>query len=194
MNIFATYDCPEKSAMVLDDRKLRKMCIETTQMMCANVRRQVGELDYAYTYNSKGNLSKHRKPVYRMFGERIVDEILTNKIYYLETHYNHPCTIWARQSFSNMLWLFNHGVALCDEYAYRFDKEHGSKDVLYKCSKFLHKFPHIGQTPFVNATTNHKHIEDVHIAYRECLKEKWNHLDKFDPIWTKNRKPAWYIL
>lgn len=35
MNIFATYDCPVKSALVLDDLRLNKMIVESAQMLSA---------------------------------------------------------------------------------------------------------------------------------------------------------------
>lgn len=34
MNIFAVYDCPIKSAHALDDVRLRKMIVESTQILC----------------------------------------------------------------------------------------------------------------------------------------------------------------
>ena len=34
---------------------------------------------------------------------------------------NHPCTIWAQ---TNFYWLIEHGLALCSEYTYRYNKVH----------------------------------------------------------------------
>lgn len=51
------------------------------------------------------------------------------------THYNHPCTVWARASTSNYEWLAVHGLELCAEYTRRYKKRHGSEDVLIWCAE-----------------------------------------------------------
>ena len=35
---------------------------------------------------------------------------------YRLSHKNHPCAIWARESYSNYVWLTDLGFALCNEY------------------------------------------------------------------------------
>lgn len=40
---------------------------------------------------------------------------------------NHPSTIWARKNKANFMWLYNHAVALCKEYSYRYGKTHGTE-------------------------------------------------------------------
>ena len=49
---------------------------------------------------------------------------------YKKTHLNHPCAKWARKSKHNYEWLILHGLALCDEYQYRYKKTHQSKKVI----------------------------------------------------------------
>lgn len=48
---------------------------------------------------------------------------------YKRTHYNHPCSIWARKSENNYLWPIEHGLALCLEYNFRYGKNHKSREV-----------------------------------------------------------------
>lgn len=43
---------------------------------------------------------------------------------YKLAHKNHPCSIWARTSLSNYLWLCSLGLSLCNEYTFRYDKIH----------------------------------------------------------------------
>ena len=43
---------------------------------------------------------------------------------YKRSHFNHPSSIWTRSSLSNYHWLIVHGMALCDEYEYRYSKIH----------------------------------------------------------------------
>lgn len=43
---------------------------------------------------------------------------------YKKCHVNHPCTIWARQSLYNYMWLCSLGLWLCREYTFRYGKTH----------------------------------------------------------------------
>lgn len=52
-----------------------------------------------------------------------------NSIYRL-THKNHPCTLWAGDTYENWLWLMRHGKALCQEYTLRYGKTHKCEAVL----------------------------------------------------------------
>lgn len=48
------------------------------------------------------------------------------------THPNHPSAIWTRANKSNWIWLKNLGIALCEEYTFRYYKKHSSEDNLRK--------------------------------------------------------------
>lgn len=49
---------------------------------------------------------------------------------YRATHINHPCSIWARSTRSNYLWLTELGLELCKEYTARYGKTHATEPVL----------------------------------------------------------------
>ena len=53
---------------------------------------------------------------------------------YKQAHLNHPSTIWTRRSKSTYMWLYNHMIALGDEYTKRYGKTHLS---ITKCKDFL---------------------------------------------------------
>ena len=53
---------------------------------------------------------------------------------YKQAHLNHPSTVWARQSRSTYMWLYNHMMALGDEYTKRYGKTHLT---ITKCKDFL---------------------------------------------------------
>ena len=55
---------------------------------------------------------------------------------YRQAHLNHPSTIWARQSRPNYFWLYEHMIALGQEYTKRYGKIHMTID---KC-KFALSF------------------------------------------------------
>ena len=66
---------------------------------------------------------------------------------YKQAHLNHPSTVWTRRSKSTYMWLYNHMMALGDEYTKRYGKTHLS---IIKCKDFLAKPPvHIQGDEFV---------------------------------------------
>ena len=162
MNIFYFYDCPIASAKAQPDKMLVKMPLETAQMLCTAHR----ELD----------------------GDEYADKVGL----YKRAYWNHPCTVWARQSWDNYLWLYKHFIALGDEYKYRYGREHGSitklKDALYyEPDNILHK---IGMTPVAQCMPDQYKNDDPIKAYRDyCINEK--HYAK----WERGRdKPAWWTV
>ena len=52
---------------------------------------------------------------------------------YKRTHYNHPCAVWVRGWYGHYNWLYNHGIALAEEYTFRYGKRHKSQDVIEWC-------------------------------------------------------------
>jgi hypothetical protein len=166
MNIFYFYDCPVKSAQAQPDKMLVKMPLETAQMLCTAHR----ELD----------------------GEEYADKVGL----YKRAYWNHPCTIWARESASNYRWLYKHFIALGDEYTYRYGKEHASltklRDVLKPCPSSLTfdaLFGDINITTVAQAMPDQYKNDDPIKAYRDyCINEK--HYAK----WEKGRsKPKWWV-
>ena len=70
---------------------------------------------------------------------------------YRRTHYNHPCSVWARASRQNYDWLVRLGLALADEYAVRYGKVHKSRAVVEWAEQHVPDLSGTGQTPFVLA-------------------------------------------
>lgn len=153
MNIFFTSECPIECAKALDDKRVVKMCLETAQMLATAINERGGSA----TYKS--------------------------------THKNHPSAVWVRESRENYHWTVNHFKALCIEYTNRYGKTH-------KCLTYLTEFlngarlmPTGKLTKFANCAANadkgisYKHLEDVTLAYRLYLNDRWD---------SDVRKPTWY--
>ena len=49
---------------------------------------------------------------------------------YKKTHPSHPSARWVRESLSNYNWLVQLGLALCEEYTYRYGKIHKTQSHL----------------------------------------------------------------
>lgn len=107
---------------------------------------------------------------------------------YRTTHKNHPANVWARTTHSNWMWLFDHYVALSNEYYRRFGKVHKSSLLKTRLLANSYVIPKGELTPFVNCAANeskgisYKHIVDVFEAYRLYLKDRWS---------TDVRLPKW---
>ena len=159
MNIFYFYKSPTLSAQAQPDKMLVKMPLETAQMLCTAHR----ELD----------------------GNEYADE----QGLYQRAYWNHPCTIWARESSANYWWLYSHFIALGSEYTYRYGKIHKSIRELWKP---LFKIPdNITKgklTPLAQAMPEEYKDENPITAYRNyCINEK--HYAK----WERGRdKPSWW--
>ena len=111
---------------------------------------------------------------------------------YKRTHFNHPCSIWARSSKRNFEWLVEHGLALCDEYTFRYGKIHKSRDVILWCSKNKKKisFDLKGKLKFALCMDEKYQIGNAVESYREYYKKEKRKIAK----WEKNRRePRWFF-
>ncbi len=109
---------------------------------------------------------------------------------YKQTHFNHPCTVWARASLANYQWLCEHGIALADEYTFRYQKEHKSKNVILWCQKNtnLIDFPQKEQTPFALTMPDIFKKKSAVESYRAFYVSEKSRFAK----WQKGRPPpAW---
>ena len=159
MNIFYFNECPVESAQAQPDKMLVKMPLETAQMLCTAHR----ELD----------------------GNEYADE----QGLYKRAYWNHPCTIWARESSANYFWLYKHFLALGREYTFRYGKIHKSVD---KLSRALFKQPdnisRIGMTTLAQAMPDEYKHDDPTVAYRDYVIH-----EKHYAKWEQGRdKPEWW--
>ena len=111
MNIFALSKDPVESAQEMLDKHVVKMPTETCQMLHTNGLFN----EYVERYGKEPSLRQLKN-----YHEEIESTLMKPAML------NHPSTIWARQSIHNTMWLFEHGIALCKEFEFRYGKEHGS--------------------------------------------------------------------
>ena len=112
-----------------------------------------------------------------------------NEAPWKRTHYNHPCTVWARAATENYKWLAVHGLTLADEYTKRYGKVHAAEEVLVWCAENIPANVPVGNlTPFAIAIKDSKyHLGDPVSSYRAYYKgEKirfaaWRYCDP--PSW-----------
>jgi len=111
LNIFYLHKDPRIAAEMQTDKHVVKMVLESAQLLCTAHRVIDGE---HYIDSSSGRrLQRWKHPTY------------DNELY-KATHFNHPCSLWLRESIDNYRWLYNHFEALSNEYTKRFGKIHKS--------------------------------------------------------------------
>lgn len=168
MNIFATSSDPVISAKHLDDMRVNKMITESLQMLAVAIDINGGSSSYL-PLNIQG------------------------APYGVKGHKNHPCTVWVSKSKYNYIWLIEHLNALLEEWYVRTGKVQRGENNLIRVMSFISYMPDIPMTPFVNCTTHHKHIVDVHAAYRLEMEYKWaNKKPRAKLSWYgKDQFPGW---
>jgi hypothetical protein len=171
MNIFVVDEDPIIAAEMLCDKHCIKMILESCQLLstahhvCDGQQVQItGKRTYTTYDCKKPNLLK-------------------------ATMINHPCTIWARASRDNYLWLWKHAYAMCKEYTRRYGKVHKLEALLvgdlYNPPKHI---PKGKLTPFAQAMPDDCRDANAVIAYR-----KYYITAKVDIAkWKMNNAPTWY--
>ena len=112
MNIFYLDHSPVVSAQAMTDKHVVKMILESAQLLSTAHRVLDGQTMTTLSKNGR-RLTRYSHPT--------LDNVL-----YKSTHINHPSGVWLRESKANYLWLFEHFIALCNEYTSRYNKIHAS--------------------------------------------------------------------
>lgn len=111
---------------------------------------------------------------------------------YRKTHPNHPCSLWLRDCKENYIWLCHFGLALCKEYAYRYDKQPSD----HKCHRMLmfliHHVPSLPSNngvitqPKLAMPDQYKTADPIYSYRMYYLNEKQRML-----VWRKRSPPTW---
>lgn len=112
MNIFVLDEDPAAAAMMMCDKHIPKMILESAQMLSTAHRVLDGKPTKRRSRSGKSEIT------YYAFGDRRDD------LYYSAVHIGHPCTKWTMESSTNYNWHFFHLNALSKEYHYRRGKYH----------------------------------------------------------------------
>jgi hypothetical protein len=112
---------------------------------------------------------------------------------YKPTHVNHPCVIWAGESYSNLEWLWDLTVQLNTEYLIRFSNRH-HKSILAAVeydlvNKLIKVMPRTGFTYPPQCMPEEYRQKDIVQAYRDYYSFGKKHLHK----WTKREEPFWLV-
>ena len=169
MNIFVTSFCPEESAVVLPDSHIKKMAIESCQML-------------AYVASpwlkNYGTLPKKNGEPYK-----------TNKN---NPHLKHPCTLWVAKSEHNVHWLIYHGLMICEEFERRYGHPIACYETLLQALRIFPEGDFRFVTPFVRsmpADLKNDMTIDTFTAYKLYIASKGWPMNDYKKI--PSRKPEW---
>tara|TARA_R110001592_G_scaffold64636_1_gene198509 strand:- start:476 stop:1060 length:585 start_codon:yes stop_codon:yes gene_type:complete len=178
MNIFALTKDPVLSAQQMLDKHVVKMPTESCQMLHTNTL----YFHYVSIYGVKPTLAELKK-----FHAHLNSKLMKPAML------NHPSTIWARQNKANYMWLYNHGIALCKEYTFRYGKIHGTEKRIGDALTFSYDEEDLTPVSIAMADIyrlpKEKHSWDFVIrSYRHYyLEGKWDFA-----TWKKERRPEWW--
>ena len=134
MNFFYLDEDPWQSIEYHCDKHIVKMPTEYKQMLCTAHRVLDGEMYYDRTKNG-AKIKRWKHPDRKM-----------NKHLYLAGHVNHPTNIWLRECTENYMLMFTYYKLICEEYTYRYGKEHGAKDYWWILREPPKNMPSLGKT------------------------------------------------
>lgn len=106
---------------------------------------------------------------------------------YKPTHMNHPCVLWAGSHYNNYKWLTYHGISICQEYMFRYGKEHKCEEVIYALAEPLIELKN-GSSEFVQCMPEEYRDKDPVTAYRNYYMSKKDFCK-----WTKRETPQWFL-
>lgn len=180
MNLFILDNDPVIAAQSQCDIHVNKMIVESGQMLSTVHRMLDGTMERRLSKSGKV-----RVQYWKLDDER--EDIL-----YKACHFNHPCTIWTRESVGNYEWHYEHFIALCKEKEYRTGKEHLTYT---KLGKILKRPPYNilidPMTPFKLAMKSNPEcmMECPVESYRAFYQTKQH---RFKMNWTKRQVPEWF--
>ena len=176
MNIFVLHTDADRAARDQCDKHVPKMIVETAQMMASALRTHGAE-DVDMPLTKSGSPYKGGYP-------------------------NHPCTRWASECQENFLWLAEHGLALCNEFEFRFEKEHACFEPILEMMMLNILIPKKGgRTPFALAMPDEFRPIDIdgeleYHAYGLRAVEAYRayyHSKEFAE-WKYTDEPSWWLL
>lgn len=189
MNIFFTSPFLSECARALDDKRLNKMIVESSQMISTAIRLEHGTTGNLFTRSLK---CKNNYPY-------CLPEEWTGSYYRqgeidLVTHPNHPCTIWTRENnhqFNYHILLLN---CMLQEYKHRFHKFHGCGNKVDTFVSYLQGECHVNEmihpATYIPNCSGYEPDPDVFTAYRKSMLDKWEN-DSRTPTWTNREPPEW---
>ena len=184
MNIFTTNDCPVISAHEMCDKHVVKMIVEYAQLMSTAHRVLDGK-----QYEGKTKAGRRIK-------RWLHPDVVLEDLLYKASHIKHPSGIWCRSTAGNYKWLYDHFIAACREYTYRYSRIHLTEVKL--AAVFRNKPKNLPNGPrqeFAVAIAANQTCRQVTGFNSLKPVDKYKQYiinDKPFAVWTSRQKPLWF--
>lgn len=182
MNIFYLDAAPVKAAQMQCDKHIVKMPLESGQMLSTAHRMLDGNEQLLPSKSGKRMVKAYVHP------NPAMDAAL-----YKAVHHNHPSTVWTREAYDNYMWHYEHFVALCDEFTYRYGKVHMTDTKLRDMLSAPPSNIKPGSTTIRLAMGNEPQciVEGEPVkSYRNYYQTKQS---RFKMTWSKRQTPEWFL-
>lgn len=176
MNIFVLDKDPVIAAQMHCNKHVVKMILETAQILSTAVW-------YGPFIKDPG---MEKEPYISLMAKFVREK---EPFIYKPTHRKHPCVLWAGDNSTRFNWLKQLGMALCEEYTYRYGKTHKSESIIKQVFYPAHDacFVDPPLEPFALAMPDIYKTKDAVESYRNYyLGAKQRML-----IYTRRRPPIW---
>jgi len=107
---------------------------------------------------------------------------------YILTHKNHPIITWTNSSLGNYNWLLEHAFGICDEYHFRYERVHKSKDVIIWCQQCGAKPKVDVLTKFIQCMPDQYKSSNAIESYRLYYREEKSNI----ATWKRRKAPLWW--
>lgn len=168
------------------------MILETAQMLSTTARTTHGTLGTVKYLDRTGTKKTRERLLITSLGEYSgMWEHERNPNIYWDVHHKHPCTLWAGKSYHNWRWLCKHGLAMSDEFKYRYNNRHKSSEVIrviYENKMGPDQTPFSYRTGFAQAMPDQYKQTNAVEAYRSYYLGEKRRFAK----WTKRNPPNWW--
>ena len=163
------------------DKHVPKMVVESAQML-STAHRMLDGLETKKRSRSGKTMSKYYYLGY-----------LREHHLYNAVHFNHPCTVWTRESAQNYLWHYELFISLCDEYTKRYGKLHLTDRSLREHLKPTpNNIPDIGMTPFRLAMKSNPECMNESAPVESYRKFYMTKQQRFKMEWKNAQTPYWF--
>jgi hypothetical protein len=181
MNIFILDEDPRTAASMHCDKHVPKMVLESAQML-STAHRMLDGVETKKRSRSGKTMSK-----YYYLGDTREHHL------YNAVHFNHPCTVWTRESAQNYLWHYELFISLCDEYTKRYGKLHLTDRSLREHLKPTpDNIPDIDMTPFRLAMKSNPECMNEAAPVESYRKFYMTKQERFKMEWKNAQTPYWF--
>lgn len=189
MNIFVLSQDPFEAARQHCDKHVVKMVLEYAQLLSTAHRVLDGAPQTIQLENGK-TITRLLLEGEGVSFDPVGGLTISNQRVYKETHINHPCAKWVRETSGNYEWLYQLLVHTLNEYSVRYKRRHSICEMVNTQLKVAPRNIKQGlRTQFVQAMPDEHKSEDPVEAYRRFyVKEKARFAR-----WTKpGTPPNWF--